>query len=552
MTRLGHDILCFGVRHIRHAGHGVSLEHDTTGRVSLRRGILRLSRKLSRLSCNLAVCLFIAGIAGSAQADDPAIQDHEARVALVIGNADYPSRALANPVNDVRAMAETLRHLGFKVRIRENASQRDMKRAIVDFGNELSSVRGVGLFYYAGHGLQLNNENFLIPVDANIAKPADVPVETVALQEVLGQMKDAHTRLNIVILDACRNDPFSRRFRGQAGLGLAVVAAPTGTIIAYATAPGEVAADGDGRNGLYTSELINAMALPYLTIEDVFKRVRSNVQKISNFEQVPWENTSLTGEFYFTGPRPPAPPPPPPPIDHEAVFWQSVVKSNNIADFQAYLTAYPNGSFAALTRARIAELEARIPKPEPPKVVVPPTGLLRLHVRPAGATVRVDGAEYGDGPDLVAKLLAGRHTIEVSKAGFGKVTRELVITEGSSADVGLTLDEQRPQVQVTEHVPVAPATGLLRLHVRPPGATVRIDGAEYGDGPDLVAKLTAGRHTIEVGTAGFKDARREIIITEGSSAAVDVALQEQRPQERVQELLPVASSAPARASLPPP
>jgi hypothetical protein len=375
-----------------------------------------------------------------ARADPAPSPDREPRLALVIGNAAYRSMPLTNPVNDARVMADTLRRLGFQVDTRENADQRQMKRAILDFGRELRAAGGVGLFYYAGHGMQANGENYLVPVDAAIEGPADVPVETVGVQEVLGQMKDAGGRLNIVILDACRNDPFSRRFRGQANQGLAFVSAPTGTIIAYATAPGDVASDGNSRNGLYTSKLVNAMTVPGLKIEEVFKQVRSEVQVASNRQQVPWENTSLTGEFYFTAPK--VEPPPPPPVDREAMFWQSIGTGSSIADFQAYLAAYPTGTFAALARARIAELQERLakPAPRPANVVVPPTGLLRLHVQPAGASVRIDGAEYGNGPDVLAKLSAGRHSIVVSKDELGSTSRDIVVTDGSSADVDMALD----------------------------------------------------------------------------------------------------------------
>ncbi len=258
-------------------------------------------------------------------------------------------------------------------------------------------------------------------------------------------MKEAETPVNIVILDACRNDPFSRRFRGQSGHGLAAVTAPTGTFIAYATAPGDVASDGDGRNGLYTTEVVRAMSLPGLKIEEVFKQVRSGVLKASSRQQVPWESTSLTGEFYFTTPK--AEPPPPPAVDREAMYWQSIAGSSRAGDFQSYLAAYPAGTFAGLARERLATFQERLAKPAPPPVIASrtPTGVLRVHVQPAGASVQIDGTEYGNGPDVLARLPAGRHSIVVSKSDLGSTSRDIAVTDGSAADVTMALEENPPE-----------------------------------------------------------------------------------------------------------
>ena len=221
----------------------------------------------------------------------------EAKVALVIGNAAYPTAQLRNPVNDANAMAGKLRALGFAVDIRTDASLREMTRAISQFGRTLLTG-SVGLFYFAGHGVQVRGKNFLIPVDAEIDAEAAVRSEAVDVDQVLEQLGTA--RLSMVILDACRNNPFERRFRAiGGGGGLAQIDAPTGSLLAYATAPGKVAADGNGANGLYTSELVKAMDVPGLKIEDVFKQVRINVLKASNGQQTPWESSSLTGEFFF-------------------------------------------------------------------------------------------------------------------------------------------------------------------------------------------------------------------------------------------------------------
>jgi hypothetical protein len=221
----------------------------------------------------------------------------EQRVALVIGNSAYPSSRLPNPVNDAKAMADKLRALGFDVILKTDASQREMTRSFSEFGRKL--VPGsVSLFYFAGHGMQVRGKNFLIPVDAEIDNEASVRSEAVDVEQVFDHLGSA--KLSMVILDACRNNPFERRIRSGAGSGLAQIDAPSGTLLAYATAPGKVAADGNGANGLYTSELLKALDTPGLKLEDVFKQVRINVLKASNDQQIPWESSSLTSEFYFT------------------------------------------------------------------------------------------------------------------------------------------------------------------------------------------------------------------------------------------------------------
>lgn len=260
---------------------------------------------------NLLVCFFIILWGwGQVQAQDRGIvvkqrsvsppMNSEQRVALVIGNGAYETAPLRNPINDARAMGKALSELGFEVIERENINQKDMKREIQAFGQKILKG-GVGLFYFAGHGMQVNGRNYLIPVAANIEHEKQVEYEAVDVGSVLTEMDYARNRLNIVILDACRDNPFSRSFRSQA-LGLASVNAPTGTLIAYATAPGSVANDGPQEHGVYTGELIRVMQQPGLKIEDVFKQVRSAVRESTEGKQVPWESSSLEGDFYFKMP----------------------------------------------------------------------------------------------------------------------------------------------------------------------------------------------------------------------------------------------------------
>ena len=261
--------------------------------------------RLRQVCTVLLVALALGPRAASAAAEPIG---GEKRIALVIGNADYAAGRLANSVLDARSMAETLRELGFEVLAHENAGYREMRRAVAEFGERLAAD-GVALFYYAGHGMQVNGKNYLVPTDAEIKSERFVAAEALDADGVLSQMHEAKTRVNIVILDACRDNPFTTRFRGLAR-GLAFMPTPAGTYVAYATGPGSVAEDGEpGRNGIYTGELLKALREPGLRIEDVFKRVRIAVQARTENRQNPWDASSMTGDFFFNAAAVPAPPP---------------------------------------------------------------------------------------------------------------------------------------------------------------------------------------------------------------------------------------------------
>lgn len=230
-------------------------------------------------------------------AENRGIKLHLQRLALVIGNSAYQMAPLKNPLNDAEDMALNLKNLGFDVILKKNADQRTMEDTIRYFGKQLRNG-GVGLFYFAGHGMQVNGRNYLIPIDAKIESENDVKYEAVDAGRVLGQMEDAENKINIVILDACRNNPFSRNFRSSER-GLARMDAPKGSLISYATAPGEVAADGSERNGIFTKYLMKHMIEPNLPIELVLKQARIDVARATGGRQIPWEASSLMGNFYF-------------------------------------------------------------------------------------------------------------------------------------------------------------------------------------------------------------------------------------------------------------
>ena len=245
----------------------------------------------SWLLCSLLLCTF------------DTVGAQQRRTALVIGNAHYEIAPLRNPVNDATDVAAMLQRLGFEVILLRDAKLRAIEEAIETFSQKLRRSN-VGLFYFAGHGVQVAGENFLVPLGARISREQDVRFEAVHVGRVLGGMEDAGNDVNIVVLDACRDNPFARSFRSGAQRGLAISQAVRGSLIAYATAPGKTAADGASRNGIYTQHLLQHIATPGLKVEDVFKKVRLGVEDSTQGQQTPWETTSLRGDFYFasTGP----------------------------------------------------------------------------------------------------------------------------------------------------------------------------------------------------------------------------------------------------------
>lgn len=229
---------------------------------------------------------------------------NEKRYALVIGNANYTKEvgSLKNPVNDATDVAKELENSNFEVQLITNATYIQMREAMRKFHQKLSSGprdQTVGLFYYAGHGVQYEDENYLVPVDAIVKYEDDIVRMCFPAQKmVLSSMENSNSRMNIVVLDACRNNPFPATSRSVSS-GLAEMKKARGSFIAYATAPGSVASDGSGRNGLYTQELLKALRKPGLTIEQVFKEVRLNVMRLSGDRQNTWDSSNIVGDFYF-------------------------------------------------------------------------------------------------------------------------------------------------------------------------------------------------------------------------------------------------------------
>ncbi|MCI0663672.1 MAG: SUMF1/EgtB/PvdO family nonheme iron enzyme [Acidobacteria bacterium] len=254
----------------------------------------------------LAGCLLGPSLSSAQRQRGQSVQRKAARRnTLVIGNSNYGQGPLRNPVNDARAMGNILKTLGFDVSLLFDQNLQQMDEAIRTFGQKIRSG-GIGLFYFAGHGLQVDGVNYLAPVGARVEKEEDVKFETLEIGKVTAEMEAAKNDLNIMILDACRNNPFARAFRSPSS-GLAPINAPSGTYIAFATAPGTTASDGEGGYGLYTKELLVNLGQPGLRLEDIFIRTRVAVKKKSNNKQVPWENGALEGVVILNESISPAP-----------------------------------------------------------------------------------------------------------------------------------------------------------------------------------------------------------------------------------------------------
>ena len=277
------------------------------------------------------------------------------RFALVIGNGKYPGVPLKNAPNDAKAMAERLARMGFDVTMKVDATRAEMIETIRAFGGKLQKQKGIGLFYFAGHGAQLAWRNYLIPVDARIKSIAEVDAQAVDIDLLLESMTRAHNPMNLIIVDACRDNPFG----GDVPLpqkGLSQVDAPPGTLLAYATAPGNTAADGLGANGLYTENMLKEMQAPGARIEDVFKRVRLNVRMQSRGQQIPWESTSLEQDFYFIPPKvlgPVSLVETEPQFQEEFALWESIQSSKETAPLEDYLRRFPSGKFSELAQFRL-------------------------------------------------------------------------------------------------------------------------------------------------------------------------------------------------------
>jgi carboxyl-terminal processing protease len=419
----------------------------------------------------------------------------EPRVALVIGNSAYQGDlpALPNPANDARLMAKTLKSVGFEVVEAEDATADEIKQAIATFSEKLAAAgaEGTGLFFYAGHGVQVAGENYMIPVDAKLRREADVALQAVAASAVLQQMDFAGSAVNIIILDACRNNPLPSSAR-SVSRGLAEIkATPRGSFIAYSTAPGSTAADGDGINSPYTKALAETITQPGLSIADVFQEVRTKVLASTGNTQTPWDSSSLTGRFYFKPPettQSAAVTPPPPAATSadteelaiEKERWDSVKNSDDPAEVQTYLDKYPNGYFVDLAKARLDELKGSTqvasadagqtvqrPKQADPAAQPPAQPSAQTVAKPAAATFIAqnqtvyakDGGQVRAEPSGKAQLLSKLpNNAEVTASGLstdGKWWR-VQLPDGQTGYMHNSVVSEAP-IQTAAVVPAQPA-----------------------------------------------------------------------------------------------
>ena len=343
------------------------------------------SRRAFLLQSSAAASSLVLPLRCLAAVDSAAVNSLP-RIALVIGNGAYGEVPLKNAPNDAKAIAGHLERSGFDVTLKLDSSRADMIETIRGFGKKLATQKGVGLFYFAGHGAQLGWRNYLVPVDAAIKTPDEMQARAVDLDTLLESITRARNAMNLVILDACRDNPFGPDVRLEQK-GLSQIDAPPGTLLAYSTAPGNAAADGEGPNGLYTGHVLKEMQAPAAKIEDVLKRVRLNVRRESRGRQVPWESTSLEHDFYFI----------PPKVQRklsieetegefaeELALWESVRSANEPAPLEQYLRRFPSGKFSELAQFRLDRVLA-----QQGEKAVAPVGAETANPRSKG-TARVD------------------------------------------------------------------------------------------------------------------------------------------------------------------
>lgn len=376
-------------------------------------------------SCSLLLCLaslMLAGMPGKAMAGT-----NSPRMALVVGNGAYTSiGALPNPTADANLIATTLDELGFDTVLSLDTDQQEMKRQIADFGRRLraSSKDTIGFFYYAGHGVQAEGRNYLLPVEATPNDKADLDLMGVEANWVLRQMESAGNRTNIIVLDACRNNPFVAASRSMSR-GLAQIDAPTGSFISYATAPGKVALDGDSVNSPFTTALAKALPTPGLPLEQIFKRVRVDVISATNGRQIPWDSSSLVDDVIMRPNR----------SSSEAAqsaataeqqaaeqkLWQSVKNSNDPDRISLFLQIYPDSPLAKEARVLLME-----------QLMAPSTDVQPI------VTAELPRTTVQPGPDADTQTASSGHersgVAETQAQGANRQLQELSLINRAQAD----------------------------------------------------------------------------------------------------------------------
>ena len=437
------------------------------------------------------------------------------RVALVIGNDAYATLPdLNNARADARGMAAKLKSMGFEVILKLDASRRDFGRAVTDFEGRLASAE-VGLVFYAGHGIQANGRNWLIPSNAEIEAEEDLEFEGIDSNRLLESMKRAGSPLNIVILDACRDNPLPKRSR-SAARGLAIAHVPTGikgTAIVYSAAPGQTAEDGDpGGNGVFTGALLAVLDEPGLKLEDVFKRTAARVARRTGGKQKPWINSSVTEDFYFRpGAQAAAPAPTTGGVDKETLFWQSIQASDDPTMFEAYLEQYPTGAFAPLARAKVRALQGR----QTAALTAPPsafevTPLDEELVAAKNTNVR---AEPATDARKLTTLRAGANVAVTGRTTHQGATWYRVALAG--VGVGYVFGNLLREAPTVAPAPVRPAVGVYPGRYEP-GDTFR----DCADCPEMVVVPAGSFRMGDLNGGGADDEKPVHTVTIGEAFAV--------------------------------
>lgn len=437
----------------------------------------------------------------------------EKRVALVIGNDDYTTLPdLNNARHDAEGMAAKLRKLGFDVILRLNARERDMLRALADFEGKLQSG-GTGLVFFAGHGVQSGGANYLIPVDAELEVEADLEAEALPASRILTAMQRAGNPLNILVLDACRDNPLPRRHR-SAARGLAVVHVPKGakgTAILYSAGPGQTAEDGPkGGHGVFTGEFLRALDEPGLKLEEVFKRVMRRVLEKTNGRQRPWNLASVEGDFYFRSGTGGAAAPAAPGANMEALFWQSVRDSERAQDFEAYLQQFPQGTFAPLARSRLGALEE-----QQAAAVTPPIPAYRVEERKE-PFVLVRNANIRTGPgtrhDKLTTIEAGTEVTVTGKVKGQKWYR-IAFAGGTGFVYGSLIQDKVgwEKAQVAVVVP-RPSTLPAKPEAKPAVGVYMTPGKVFRDCADCPEMVVVPAGSFRMGdlSGGWENSEKPI------------------------------------------
>ena len=424
----------------------------------------------------------------------------------LIGNSAYQNTPpLANPRNDATEIGKALKRIGFDVDLVVDATKPDMDQALRRFGNNLAGS-SAAVFYYAGHGIQVDGINYILPVDVALKTERDLNWETSDMTTVLKQM-EGHNRVNLLFLDACRDNPLSQtlaRSMGESrsaviGRGLATMKANAGTLISYSTKEGEVAADGRGKHSPYTEALLKHIEMPGVEIGLLLRKVREEVIAATKNKQVPWEYGSLLGEFYFTGPVTiqvqPEASKPSAGSKNESLYWESIMNDTDPAAFEEYLKKYPDGEFSGLARYKINSLTKGGKNPPPVDVIpqseqIKPSGSLNISSDPSDALVVLDGNLIGNTDMEISGIDVGKRTIEMKKDCFETKTIEVFIKSNQQLKLNLKLK---------------PSCGAISVTSNPVGADILMNEKLMGVTPAELTELKDGTYTISLKKEGYEE-----------------------------------------------